>query len=350
MIEIETMDPTEAAWADVISQCEARLFLSPSWLGVLAETFGFEFTALTVRSPEGVSALPYALIDDARGPRIRSLPFCDLAPFPLATPEHWPLLEAELGHPMVGASLAVLPGAVPADPTRWQSSRPWVWHMLNVEGDEEALMERYPRSLRNKIRKPTKHGFVTATRTDAAAVDSFFDLHLGVRRHRHHLLAQPRALFHNMADRFWGEGRLEPDRTDGAVVTVEREGDVAAAVMVARYDDVAYYKFAASDPDHRHRNVNQAVVHGAATWAQAVGCTHLDLGRSDIDQPGLVRFKDQFRAESRPIERLARTGVPYLPGDELGTTLGRLTELLTDPSVPDAITEKAGNELYRYFA
>jgi hypothetical protein len=36
-------------------------------------------------------------------------------------------------------------------------------------------------------------------------------------------------------------------------------------------------------------------------------------------------------------------------GEEVGSTLHRMTRLLTEPAVPDTVTRAAGDELYRYF-
>ena len=76
-----------------------------------------------------------------------------------------------------------------------------------------------------------------------------------------------------------------------------------------------------------------------------------DLGRSDVDQPGLVDFKRQFASTEVEL-----TTPPPRPADwddtagaETGQVLGRLTRLLTEPDVPNPVTAAAGAELYRYF-
>ncbi len=342
-------DPTDAGFASRIDGCDAPLFMSPTWLGVLAATYGFQFDAITASSGAGTSAIPLALISDARGRRVRSLPFSDAAMFPLADPDHWPALEAELLAFDAPVTLAVKPGAIPFGEA-WDLSQPWVWQQIDVTGSEEDLWARYSSNTRNRVRRPAKDGFECRWRQDPQAIDDFFELHLGVRRNRHHLLAQPRSLFANLADAFWGPDRLEPDLTDGAVVTIERDGVVAAACVVARYGDTAYYKFSASHPDYRRVMVNQAVVHGASCWAQAVGCDRLDMGRSDVDQPGLITFKEHLGARGTGLVRAALGGRPDPAAEQLGATLGRLTGILLDDRVPDQVVEAAGAELYRYFA
>ena len=72
---------------------------------------------------------------------------------------------------------------------------------------------------------------------------------------------------------------------------------------------------------------------------------------SDLDQPGLVRYKKKFTTQERRVSVLRRVGVgPAGRALEAGGTLGPLTALLTATDVPAAITEQAGDLLYRYFA
>ena len=80
------------------------------------------------------------------------------------------------------------------------------------------------------------------------------------------------------------------------------------------------------------------------------GLRLVDWGLSDRDQPGLVAFKRKWASVERSLVTL-RAGEPAAgPAQRgFGAELGELTRLLTDESVPDEITERAGAVLYRYF-
>ena len=75
------------------------------------------------------------------------------------------------------------------------------------------------------------------------------------------------------------------------------------------------------------------------------------FGISDLDQPGLIRYKSKFATEERTVAFLRWLPPDYADprGEQAGRTLGRMTHLLTDPAVPDEITRAAGDELYRFF-
>lgn len=78
----------------------------------------------------------------------------------------------------------------------------------------------------------------------------------------------------------------------------------------------------------------------------------LDLGLSDIQQPGLIRYKRKFATEERNICSFEWRPEQYSDAHREHSTeiLQRVVGLLTHPSVPDDITQRGGEELYRFFA
>ena len=85
--------------------------------------------------------------------------------------------------------------------------------------------------------------------------------------------------------------------------------------------------------------------------AKRLGCTTLDLGPSDDDQPGLIRFKQGYGAWELEL-RFLRWTPPDWQQDQSDTRriMGEMTSLFTEPSVPDDVTARAGAALYRFFA
>jgi lipid II:glycine glycyltransferase (peptidoglycan interpeptide bridge formation enzyme) len=201
---------------------------------------------------------------------------------------------------------------------------------------------RYATTARQQIRQAARSGVVVRPRTDRQAIDDFFGLHLETRRHRHGLLAQPRALFELLWERYVLAG-------DGAVVMAELDGVPVAGGVVLDHGDVSYFKFAAASAAGREIGASYACLFGSLRYANERGSRQLDLGRSESSQPGLVAFKRRFRPEERTLVR-HRRGEPPLAGQDASATLGELTRLLVDPRVPDDIVETAGRLLYRYFA
>ena len=120
-----------------------------------------------------------------------------------------------------------------------------------------------------------------------------------------------------------------------------------AGALYLVWDDVLYYKFGASVRDHLPLRPNDAIHWTAIQWASERNLRSLDWGLSDLDQPGLVRYKRKWGSTERRIVTL-RTGEP-VAAPEFGRLLGELTTLLTDDAVSDAVAAQAGSLLYRYF-
>lgn len=312
------------------------LFTSERWWEAMGSEYGF---APVVSSLDGFgSALAWHRVVDARGPRVRSLPFSDMTCGPMVDPD-WTVLLDSLGEAEDPALVWTLyDGSAPAG---WAKDQPAVWQGIDLTGGRDEMLAGCRPTYRSNIRRYDREGFVTRFESSAAALDDFYDLHLSTRRHRHGLLPQGRSLFHHQFDTF-GD--------DLGVVRVEKDGSIEAAAVVIVHDGVLYYKYSASSPEYRRLGINARLVFGLIEHGLERGVRMVDLGRSDLGHPGLMEFKAGFRPRLLPLYRYRREGRVDRAASELGATLGRLTDLYVDPSVPDRITEAAGAELYRYFA
>lgn len=122
-----------------------------------------------------------------------------------------------------------------------------------------------------------------------------------------------------------------------------------AGAMFLVWNDVLYYKFGASTPEYLYLRPNDAIYWAGIRWGVERGMRLVDWGLSDLDQPGLIRFKRKWATDERRIVTMRSEGRPSPVQVEAGQILGELTRLLTDSSIPDETTAKAGALLYRYF-
>ena len=123
-------------------------------------------------------------------------------------------------------------------------------------------------------------------------------------------------------------------------------------MLYLEWQHTLYYKFNASDPDELTLRPNDLLMWSGMELAQERGLDTLDLGLSDWDQDGLVRYKRKFATREGSILFLrsaSRTDSTHQDKHAL-RVMGALTELLTDVDVPDHITERAGEAMYRVFA
>jgi CelD/BcsL family acetyltransferase involved in cellulose biosynthesis len=112
---------------------------------------------------------------------------------------------------------------------------------------------------------------------------------------------QPRRYFRLLWERMIAPGH-------GMVLVADVDGtDVAAAVYLTGARTVTY-KYGASDEAFWSVRPNHAVMAAAISWAAEQGYAMFDFGRSDLDNPGLARFKASWGAVPRPLRYTSLAG------------------------------------------
>ncbi|HEY0811949.1 MAG TPA: GNAT family N-acetyltransferase [Pseudonocardia sp.] len=345
---VVAVDPrTDPRWAALAARPDASLFTSPPWIAAVCGTYGFVPEARVALDPSGaaVGGLAWVHVDDARGSRLLSLPFCDRAD-PLVP--DLPTWNAVSDAVMSGA---VSSGAAPFT-LRCLNDSPAVaderlrvvgeaaWHGTPIDTDLDELRGRFASQSRRNLATAERSGVKVDVRDDLDAVRAMHRLHVRLRKAKYQLLAQPVAFF----ERIWSEFAA----ADGCVTLLARVDDeVIAAAVFLEWAGVLYYKFGASASEHLRVRPNDAIYWTAIRYAAERGLRLVDWGLSDRDQPGLVAYKRKWASVERSLVTL-RAGEPG-QRRAIDAELGELTRLLTDESVPDDITERAGAVLYHYF-
>jgi CelD/BcsL family acetyltransferase involved in cellulose biosynthesis len=340
------VDPrTDLGWHRLVTQEPSDVFHAPEWVRVLADTYEFDTRALLVVDEAGRprAGVPYCPIRDLRGSRLVTLPFSDYCDPLVAEPAHWDAMLEQLcqhGSPYL---CRCLHNDLPAADKRCTVTKLAHWHAADLTPDLEGLWRRLDESARRAIRKAEKAGVTVQVAEDEKLLRAFYDLHLGVRKFKYRLLAQPYRMFEKVWQHFLAPGK-------GRLIVASLANQVIAGAVFLEWRDRLYYKFGASDPTELCHRPNDLIIWEAMKHAKAVGLRTLDLGLSDWDQSGLVRYKRKFATEEKTIRFLrGASGVECEPAP-VPRLLHELTALLTDPAVPDHVSETAGGLLYRYFA
>ena len=346
MVEVVDVDArTDPRWRELETRAGGSLFHGAAWASVLADTYRFAPRALLALDGDRVvSGIPWCLVDDPGGARIVSLPFSDFCG-PLGAPPFAPLFDEIAARELPVRSRVVVDTDAPDDPPDgFRTTGVARWHGVSVTSSPDV--DAWPElgdSTRRAVAKARREGVTVVERTDGLFVGEFLRLHLGVRKRKYGLLPQPRSFFASMREQFDATGDWHP-------LAAVRDGEVVAVTVYLRHRDTLFYKFNASDPAGLGARPNDLLLWSGIELAGRLGCTSLDLGASDDDQPGLIRFKRGFGA----IEREIRTQVAGPPApngaEQFRSVLHQVTERFTAPDVSDAVTADAGNLLYRYFA
>ncbi len=344
---VENINPiTDPRWQELVEQYEGDVFHSPEWMRVIRDTYDFNIRARVALDGLGVprAGLAYCQIDDMMDARIVSLPFSDFCDPLVAGMNDWHMLINDLVEQEKRITLRCLHNEAPLADKRFTLTNRAKWHCVDLQREKEDLWTSLHSSARRAIRKAERSGVSVKIAQNKEDLRAFFELHLNLRKYKYQLLAQPYCFFEYIWDYLI-------DRGHGVLKLAVYEDQVIGGVMFLESQNKLYYKFNASDPDYIYLRPNDLVVWKGIQYGQARGRQYLDFGLSDWDQEGLLRYKRKFATSEKTIFLLRFTpaGSPTRKEKQLRQLLPQLTDLFVDESVPDFVTEKAGDALYRYF-
>jgi CelD/BcsL family acetyltransferase involved in cellulose biosynthesis len=333
----------EEIWRGLADHRLGSLFSCLPWIETLARTYDFEISAsASTRRGKAESAILFSRVSDLRGDRIVSLPFSDYSDPLVEDAQSW----NELIEPILAFALPVtlrcLRNELPVNDTRFTIVRRAMWHGVELVQSEEKLWASLSGSARQNVRKAERNGVVVREARSLEAVRIFYRMHSQLRKSKYRLLAQPVAFFENLHHLFAPSERL-------TVLLAEVQGASVAGIFFLQWGDTLYYKFNASVESTL--SSNDLLMWEGIRLGRRRGLARLDFGLSDLGQPGLIRYKRKYATQEREIVMLRwqPPGHADARAEHIGRTFGRITDFLTDPTVPDEITRAAGDVLYRFF-
>ena len=346
-MKLITVDPrTDPCWRQLVTSLESDVFHSPEWIRAVTETYGFVVLAYLLVDDQGEprAGLPFCPIHDLRGQRRVAFPFSDYYDPLVSSPADWQMLSDHLTAEKSLLKLRCLHNELPLADERFAVVNRARWHGLDLTPDCTALWTRLDKKDRWALRKVESMGVTVEATIDPAMLRHFFELHLRMRKYKYQMVAQPYRFFENI-------GRHLLEAGMGTLFVARHNDTILGATLCLQWQNKFYYKFNASAPDTLALLPNDLMIWHAIQYAKAQGCRRFDFGLSDWDQIGLIRFKRKFADSEKTISFLEH-GAPATAtsaGPPPSKLLPALTALFTDPAVPDAITEKAGELLYQYF-
>jgi CelD/BcsL family acetyltransferase involved in cellulose biosynthesis len=338
---------SDLRWQEFVEQRSSSVFHSPSWLQVLATTYNLEVQGYLLVDENGARAagLPVCRVVDFKRERLVTLPFSDYCDPLVTNMTQWNCLVEELTQCSSPHAIRCLHNSIPLQDARFRQTNRAKWHGLDLRPDLDMLWNQLDSSARRAVRKAQQEGVVVRKAESKQELREFFLMHMGVRKEKYQMLAQPYRFFENIWQQF-----MEQDR--GVLMMALWGNELIAGTLYLEWRDGLYYKFNASLPEHLQRRANDLLAWTGIQYAKERGLTHLDFGLSDWEQEGLIRYKSKYANEEKTISFLRSDRADRVIPDaeqHLRRLLPQLTNLFTDDSVPNGVTEKAGDVLYRYF-
>jgi len=293
-VNIHFLNPlTDDRWDLLVAgHPQASAFHQRGWLQALARTYDYKPLVLTTAAagePLSNGVVLCRVSSWITGTRLVSLPFAD----------HCEPLLNDLGEPANFTDCL----RQQCDRQRWRyvelrplSSAPEVRDGLRPSGSywiheldtrpslEQIFQGLHENSFQRKIRRAEKERLSYDVGNSQPLLDEFYRLLLVTRR-RHKVLPQPRAWFRNLVECLGDKLQIRVASKDGIAV---------GAMLTLRHQSSIVYKYGCSDESYHTSGVMPFLFWKLVEDAKATGVDKIDLGRTDLDNEGLIRFKDRL--------------------------------------------------------
>jgi CelD/BcsL family acetyltransferase involved in cellulose biosynthesis len=344
-MDLNTLNPvSDTRWdAFVARHSRASVFHTRGWLEALARTYGYEPFVLTsaVLNKPLVDGVAFCRVSSwITGTRLVSLPFADHCEPLLGDSSDLPTFLDKLRAEVCSqhckyVELRPLTGA--CDPGgSFQVSRSYFVHQLDLTPTlEQIFRELHKDSIQRRIRRAEKERLAYEQGRSERLVREFYRLQMVTRR-RHQLPPQPLIWFQN----------LIASIGEQAKICLVRKNDTAiAAMLILRHRFSVVYKYGCSDERFHNLGAMPLLFWRVIEESKMSGAESLDLGRCDLDNSGLITFKDRLGARKRLVSYYR-----YSQSAGSQTTSNWRLALIRHvvPILPDAALSAAGNFLYRH--
>jgi lipid II:glycine glycyltransferase (peptidoglycan interpeptide bridge formation enzyme) len=220
--------------------------------------------------------------------------------------------------------------------TDFSPSQSHCFHKLDLSPSLEQLFRGLHRdSIQRKIRRAEREKISYETGRTDRLLNEFYGLLLITRR-RHRLFPQPRAWFKNLVECTGEQSQIRVARKDGVPL---------AAMLTLRHRSSIVYKYGCSDEKYHPLGAVPFLFWKLIEESKARGAEELDFGRSELDNAGLITFKDRFGAQ-----RLSLTYFRYPPTNKTNAVFnwGQRSVAQLVSYLPDRVLPAAGRVLYKH--
>lgn len=344
-MKIHILDPlVDSRWDEFVAHHpSASVFHDRGWLEALTRTYGFEPYVLT-SSPFNVpleNGIVVCRVSSwMTGARLVSLPFSDHCE-PLlrecdAAQEfiHW-LQDACEIQQWRYVELRPLSAPCSREESLQPSSSYW-FHELDLEPSLDRIFSQLHRnSFQRKVQRAEREQLTFETGRAGRIVDEFYRLLLNTRR-RHQLLPQPKVWFSNLVE-CMGDKLL--------IRLVLKNGVAIAAMLTLRHGSTVVYKYGCSNERFHNLGGMPLLFWRLIEESKASGVEKIDLGRTDLNNEGLIAFKDRLGTIRRLLTYYRYTRTPKLRVATLSDSRA-LRQFFA--FLPNGVCSLAGRILYKH--
>jgi CelD/BcsL family acetyltransferase involved in cellulose biosynthesis len=321
----------------------AAVFHRVEWLQALRNCYSYVPRVLSLTPPGGSSLLNGLVFCQIRsvltGNRLVSVPFADHCEPLVESPEQFDLLMKGLTAKVDSNrwSYAEVRPVFhqPISQTEYATPTSYFLHRLDLRSSEDLLFKSFHKdSVQRKIRRAEREQLRYEEGHSESLLDHFYRLVVMTRK-RQALPPQPRKWFQSLI-KFLGSNLK---------IRVAFKGQIPVASILTICDHkTMVYKYGCSDARFNNLGGTAMLFWKTIQEAKANGLEELDMGRADVDNAGLITFKERWGAKRTTMNywRYPNRGRVSLP-TRCPKRLRRLISLL-----PDGCLVALGSVLYRH--
>ena len=323
---------------------DASVFHTRGWLASLQATYGYEPLAFTTSPLEETltNALLFCVVrSKLTGNRLVSLPFSDycepLVEHPdqfgtlcdyveaLRTEEGWQFVEMRSANSRLEFSRVFNPATT------------YKLHRLDLRPSLDALHKAFHKScIQRKIRRAQRESLTYEAGRSPLLLQQAYKL-FELTRLRHHVPPQPFKWFHHV---------VACMGKDVCIRIAFKDGQPIAGILTLNHGKKMVYKYGGSDTKFNNLGATPMLFWQAIKEAKKAGMEEFDLGRSDLDNSGLITFKEHWSATSSTLTTWRN------PTVAMPSSFEHLKVRLTKEAfayLPNSVLPMWGRLLYRHF-
>ena len=344
-MNIYSLDPlSDSRWDGLVAHHpRASVFHCRGWLQALARTYGYRPIALTNSAPcepLANSLVACRVSSWMTGIRFVSLPFSDHCD-PLVTSQEeaeafacWMREECDLRH-WKYVELRPLLAHYGVDDSLQPSGSYW-FHELDLGSSLDQIHGRlHKNSFRRKIQRAEREGISYESGRSERLLGEFYRLLVNTRK-RQQLLPQPRAWFRNLLEGLGEKVEIKVARNEGVPI---------AAMLTLWHRSTVVFKYGCSDEKFHNLGGMPLLFWKLVEESKASGAEKIDFGRTDLDNAGLLAFKDRLGTTRRQLTyyRYTKTAKQTVAAFSGSRAVRHVFSIL-----PQAVSSAAGRLLYKH--
>jgi CelD/BcsL family acetyltransferase involved in cellulose biosynthesis len=321
---------------------DSSVFHRVEWLQALQSCYGYVPVALS-STPPGSALEDGILFCEVRsaitGNRLVSVPFSDHCEPLMKHPEQIDLFASSLVERVEKQHwkyFEIRPiESMPGPQTNLLVSNTYYFHRLDLRPSEHVLFKGLQKdSIQRKIRRAERESLRYEKGSSDRLLNYFYKLMIMTRR-KHGLPPQPLKWFRSLVTCMANDLEIR--------VALTGETPIASILTISNKKTLVY-KYGCSDGRFNNLGGTAMLFWKAIQEAKANGMEEFDLGRSDVDNPGLITFKDRWGAKRSTLNYWR---YPFRPSASKPKSLVRYAKRIVSIA-PDISLVALGNLLYRH--